>query len=532
MTTPPDDPDLPARMRASAFIRDAERRMQQAWFRSASRWMDRVRPTVTGGGQVQPQNIGQHRAFWGQLMQEEVLPQSASLFARVRNRITQRAEPVTDPDAARFLNEAGNRLVRLPDEVYALIVREVEEGVARGESIPDITQRVNTVLTATGSERWPNRAVTVARTEVMAAVNAGAFAGAVRDAERRGDPAPFKVWLCVAPDTSVIASSVKSAARRHYVGPLVRITTTSGAAVSLTPEHPVLTGRGWLAAKLIDQSDHLFRVPVVDAPGAPDVQHVPSRIGDVVDTLMQAESAQVRTMPVGVDLDGDSVNGDIEVVRTDGRLTGYVESLISEDLGQLSLMDADRLAQSLCLSVRAPGQDVGRDAHACTCGANPSSFPRLDVGTLSRSAQDSSLALAADVHPRLSDDVVDGETGATDDTANGRSALAGLIEPDDVVSVDVCAFSGHVYDLTTDGGWYVANSLLLHNSTEDARTRESHREADKQRTLLTSPFIVGGEQLQFPGDPRGSAQEVINCRCTLLPVVLGETLDWTSRQEP
>ena len=195
MTTPPDDPDLPARMRASAFIRDAERRMQQAWFRSASRWMDRVRPTVTGGGQVQPQNIGQHRAFWGQLMAEEVLPQSASLFARVRNRITQRAEPVTDPDAARFLNEAGNRLVRLPDEVYALIVREVEEGVARGESIPDIAARVNTVLTATGSERWPSRAVTVARTEVMAAVGSGTYFGAIRDAERRGDPAPFKAWL-------------------------------------------------------------------------------------------------------------------------------------------------------------------------------------------------------------------------------------------------------------------------------------------------------------------------------------------------
>lgn len=264
MTTPPDDPDLPARMRASAFIRDAERRMQQAWFRSATRWMDRVRPTVTGGGQVRPANVGQGRAFWGQLMAEEVLPQSASLFARVRNRVTGRAEPVTDPEAAAFLNEAGNRLVRLPDEVYALVVREVEEGIARGESVPDITQRVNTVLTATGSERWPHRAVTVARTEVMAAVNAGAYAGAVRDAERRGDPAPFKLWL----------------------------------------------------------------------------------------------------------------------------------------------------------------------------------------------------------------------------------------------------------------------------ATEDKRTRPTHVEADGQRTLLTSPFIVGGAQLQFPGDPRGPAQEVINCRCTFLPVTLGETIDWTDRQDP
>jgi hypothetical protein len=28
------------------------------------------------------------------------------------------------------------------------------------------------------------------------------------------------------------------------------------------------------------------------------------------------------------------------------------------------------------------------------------------------------------------------------------------------------------------------------------------------------PFIVMGEQLDYPGDPVGSAGNVINCRCT------------------
>jgi len=67
-------------------------------------------------------------------------------------------------------------------------------------------------------------------------------------------------------------------------------------------------------------------------------------------------------------------------------------------------------------------------------------------------------------------------------------------------------------------------------ATEDNRTRPTHRAADKQRTLLSEPFTVGGARLLFPGDPRGPAGEVINCRCTMLPVVLGETIDWTSRQ--
>lgn len=262
MTTP-QEPDA-ARLRANALIREGEARVGRRWFGALTRWLDRARPQVVTEDGIRTENLSQNRAFWGELMQSEVVPEVASLYRRVRNRITQRDEPVTDPDAAAFLNEVGNRLVRLPDEVYALIVREIETGTALGESIPDISARVQTVLTATGSEYWPARARTVARTETLGAVNAGAYAGAIRDAETRGDPAPFKVWL----------------------------------------------------------------------------------------------------------------------------------------------------------------------------------------------------------------------------------------------------------------------------ATEDARTRPTHNEADGQRTLLTSPFIVGGAQLRFPGDPRGPANEVINCRCTLLPVTLGETLDWTDRQDP
>lgn len=262
MTTPPD-PLEPSRLRASAFIRDGEQRVGRAWFRSLTQWLDRTRPQVAGDP-LMPQNVSQNRAYWGELMRSEVVPEAGSLYQRVRNRITQRDEPLTDPDAAAYLNEVGNRLVRLPDEIYALIVREIEQGNAAGESVPDIAARVSSVLTATGSERWPNRAVVVARTETMAAVNAGAYAGALRDAEARGDVAPMKVWL----------------------------------------------------------------------------------------------------------------------------------------------------------------------------------------------------------------------------------------------------------------------------STEDTRTRPTHKEADGQRTLLSSPFMVGGAQLRFPGDPRGPAHEVIQCRCTFLPVTLGDTIDWTDRQEP
>jgi SPP1 gp7 family putative phage head morphogenesis protein len=56
-------------------------------------------------------------------------------------------------------------------------------------------------------------------------------------------------------------------------------------------------------------------------------------------------------------------------------------------------------------------------------------------------------------------------------------------------------------------------------ATSDNRTRDSHRAADGQVRDITEPFDVGGSKLMYPGDPSGPADETIQCRCTVLPVM-------------
>lgn len=51
------------------------------------------------------------------------------------------------------------------------------------------------------------------------------------------------------------------------------------------------------------------------------------------------------------------------------------------------------------------------------------------------------------------------------------------------------------------------------DSTLDAKTRDSHAQVDGEVRELNKPFSNG---LQYPGDPHGSAAEVVNCRCALL----------------
>ena len=52
------------------------------------------------------------------------------------------------------------------------------------------------------------------------------------------------------------------------------------------------------------------------------------------------------------------------------------------------------------------------------------------------------------------------------------------------------------------------------------RTRDAHRDADGQQVGTEEPFRVDGEDLRYPGDPRGRASNVINCRCAVLFVIV------------
>lgn len=56
-------------------------------------------------------------------------------------------------------------------------------------------------------------------------------------------------------------------------------------------------------------------------------------------------------------------------------------------------------------------------------------------------------------------------------------------------------------------------------AAEDERTRTAHVDADGQVVDMDQPFRVGGELLMYPGDPAGSAGNIINCRCAVSHIV-------------
>lgn len=53
-------------------------------------------------------------------------------------------------------------------------------------------------------------------------------------------------------------------------------------------------------------------------------------------------------------------------------------------------------------------------------------------------------------------------------------------------------------------------------STEDARVRPSHDDADGAIAEMDEFFSVGDSDMLYPGDMNGELKEIVNCRCTAL----------------
>jgi SPP1 gp7 family putative phage head morphogenesis protein len=66
-------------------------------------------------------------------------------------------------------------------------------------------------------------------------------------------------------------------------------------------------------------------------------------------------------------------------------------------------------------------------------------------------------------------------------------------------------------DFETKKEWLAVN---------DDRTRDDHSGVDGDIVDLGEAFSVGGEDLMYPGEPTGSASNVIACRCAVGHIII------------
>lgn len=96
-----------------------------------------------------------------------------------------------------------------------------------------------------------------------------------------------------------------------------------------------------------------------------------------------------------------------------------------------------------------------------------------------------------------------------DEFSRGRAALWASTESCKVDNAG--QFAGYKDTEFVDGKMWICSLLPT--------SRDDHVDAHLQEVGIDDYFDIGGESLQYPGDPSGTPDELCNCRCSMAPIV-------------
>ena len=411
--------------------------------------------------------------------------------------------------------QIGIRSRDLDASMRDVLTRTIDRAVMEGWTVPQTATAIQAGVDGIAGYT----ATMLARSDLISLANGGSI---VAGREILGEGAT-KTWLCLTGDSVPQGFPIR-VARRFYSGSMVAIRTSGWFSdprmfhsdLTVTPNHSILTERGWVSAQLIEPGDRVIGCSGFDVEASmvqPNVQGAPPTISEFFDAAADI-SAPVRMMGTVVNLDGEWEDSEVDVVTIDSELRNRIHPSLDEEVAKdLFALSDVRLGE--CFA-RGPstGGFVG-DSNSASCVV-PSASRGERIVSIKDPPGRPSRGLVALLDPDKTEDPADGACGTPERGANTATRFTRLVSPLDVVSVEIIPWSGHVYDLETETGWFVANGMIVHNSSQDDRVRPTHEEADGQTVPLDGRFQVGDDLLDYPGDPQGTDAEVVQCRCVLI----------------
>ena len=272
---------------------------------------------------------------------------------------------------------------------------------------------------------------------------------------------------CVIGDTKVLADNVELATKMLYSGDIVKLTTKGGRSLSVTPNHILLTDRGWVAAKNLKNTDKI----VAHSDSVKGFLGNNTIDGDIPTISEQFISASKSSgvlsvkMPVSPeDFKGDaSTDKDVDVIFVDGFLRRKLDPSTSEFSGNLPFIGGNirsetlprlsTLDQLLVGILATTNGIVGSTSEGLALLGSGASHP--DIHRLTSVSAYNARLIEAKSNNTTTNSKLLGESFL----ANSR-----LIEFDDLLSIEIdSVHNTPVYDLQTTSTLYSANGIISSN---------------------------------------------------------------------
>jgi hypothetical protein len=390
---------------------------------------------------------------------------------------------------------------------------------------------------------------------------------AVGDLMGRARAKRVAVTECLPPETFVDGAVVKAAFRRWYEGQLIEIRTSGGRYFAATPNHPVLTSRGWIAAGEIAEGDDLICYIIDQATRGtrdPHVERPPATLGKIFDTLSTVAIPE-RITGTEPDFHGDGRQGEVDVFSPFGPLGFGVFTPISKPSLQNILAPSDRTRARFCHSCHTllPLSQTHRIRE------RPQIDSRLKKPTLHQGSTGAEIVRDTDnrsallitsedrrgrdvtavpgrlfAHPiasyftsgandvRPSEDSVNPIFTGTQHRCDFSTRHSVEIERDHVVRINRRPYRGHVFNLSTPFGYFsIGGGVVSGNTTRlfGAGQQETFRQlgitgwwwrtAEDERVESACRAMSQGGPYPIEQD---FVPQHIGCRCWMAPITTDE----------
>lgn len=278
----------------------------------------------------------------------------------------------------------------------------------------------------------------------------------------------YLVYNCFVGETQIASDSKIVRSYKHtYNGDLIEVKTACGVNFTCTPNHPILTPYGWVAAALLHNGDNLVVTFDRNTGGFrrnSNIKHIHSSMKALYNSL-HCFGLMSRDSTLRINFHGDIPTTNVEVITKKWLLRNNGNSGVRQSINKFLLKNANKPLMSQCPLMKHFG-----------------SVCKAAFRFISGKCQTLALLWRSLLHPNVHRfrTVSGRDIGVTQDTVNNLTAksetlgkvldgFSGEIAVDKVVSVKIIP-SGqtatHVYNLQTQNGYYFVNSSISQSGTK------------------------------------------------------------------
>ena len=282
------------------------------------------------------------------------------------------------------------------------------------------------------------------------------------DCSGSSDAPQKEIWNCfvgeteIAPDSEIIRSY-----KHEYNGELIRIETASGLNFTCTPNHPILTPLGWVAAAKLNEGDDLLVTGVVDNGillRDANINKVHTSFKTLHDSLVGFWHDE-RISMTDFNFHGDIPTADVEVVSKKRELSFDRNSSDLQKEGKVGLKKTDSLVLGLRHLVSCLKR-VYVSSLRFVCGrSEPFALFRRSL----RHSDIHGLGTIPWWDVSVSEYPIDNLPTTTIIRSELLNGITGKVFLDNIVCVNKSSGRTHVYNLQTENGYYFVGNSITQN---------------------------------------------------------------------